>query len=84
MKITAVRMSKAGWLPKLVSKLYLQRDRILVFLAAFLIAGSNISGAVPLGAAYYAASRGAEVPWLLTGAAVILEICSMDLLNSYL
>jgi stage II sporulation protein E len=72
MKITAVRMSKAGWLPKLVSKLYLQRDRILVFLAAFLIAGSNISGAVPLGAAYYAASRGAEVPWLLTGAAVIL------------
>ena len=49
MKITAVRMSKAGWLPKLVSKLYLQRDRILVFLAAFLIAGSNIFGTVPLG-----------------------------------
>lgn len=72
MKITAVQMSKSGNLPKLINRLFIQRNRILVFLSAFLIAGSSISGSIPLGAVFFAASCGAGVPRLMTAAAVIL------------
>ena len=72
MKITAVQMSKPGYLPKLINRLYFQRNRILLFLTAFLITGSSISAAVPLGAVFFAASCGAGVPRLMTAAAVML------------
>jgi len=72
MKITAVQMSKPGYLPKIINRLYFQRNRILLFLTAFLITGSSISAAVPLGAVFFAASCGAGVPRLMTAAAVML------------
>ena len=72
MKITAVQMSKSGNLPKLINRLFIQRNRILVFLSAFLISGSSISGTIPLGAVFFTASCGAAVPGLMTAGAVIL------------
>ena len=72
MKTTAVQMSKSGYLPKFINKLYLQRNRFLVFLVAFLITGSSISGTVPLGAVYFAASCRAGIPSLVTAVAVII------------
>lgn len=72
MKTTAVQMSKPGYLPKLINRLYLHRNKILVFLTALLVTGSSISDAVPLGAVFFAASCGAGVPRLMTSVAVIL------------
>lgn len=52
MKMTAVQMSKTSYLLKLINKLFLQRNKILLFLTTILISGSSISGAIPLGAVF--------------------------------
>ena len=72
MKMTAVQMSKTSYLLKLINKLFLQRNKILLFLTTILISGSSISGAIPLGAVFFAACWSAAVPRLMVSAAVIL------------
>lgn len=72
MKTVTVQMSKPGLLPRLISKIFLQKNNLIILASAFLIAGSGISGTIPLGSVFFAASCGTAVSKLLTAAAVIL------------
>ena len=60
MKMTAVQMSKTSYLLKLINKLFLQRNKILLFLTTILISGSSISGAIT-GSSIFAACWSAAV-----------------------
>ncbi len=72
MKTITVQMSKSGYLLRLINKIFLQKNNFIILISAFLIGSSGITGMIPLGAVFFAASCGTAVSRLLTAGAVIL------------
>jgi stage II sporulation protein E len=73
MKTVAVQMSKGGLSADFLRKIFLHRNSILLLISAFLLGSSNIaSGAVPLGAAFFAAASRVAGNRLLIAVAVLV------------
>jgi len=72
MKTVTVQMTKPGFLLRLINKIFLQKNNFIILISAFLIAGSGISGIIPLGSVFFAASCRTAVSKLLTACAVLL------------
>jgi stage II sporulation protein E len=73
MKTVAAQMSKGGFTVDFLRKIFLHQNSFLLFLCAFLLGSSNIaSGALPLGAAFFAAASRVAGNRLLMAFAVLI------------
>ena len=73
MKTVAVQMSKGGLSADFLRKIFLHRSSFLIFFCAFLLGSSNIaSGALPLGAAFFAAASRVAGNRLVIASAVMV------------
>ncbi len=73
MKTIAVQMSKSGLSADFLRKIFLHRSSFLPLICSFLLGSSNIAnGALPLGAAFFAAASGVAGNRLLIAVAVLI------------
>lgn len=73
MKTVAVQMNKGGFSADFLRKIFLHQNSFLLLICAFLLGSSNIaSGALPLGAAFFAAASRVAGNRLLMAFAVMI------------
>jgi stage II sporulation protein E len=73
MKTVAVPMNKGGFAADFLRKVFLHQNSFLLFFCSFLLGSSNIaSGALPLGAAFFAAASRVAGSRVLMASAVLI------------